>query len=182
MNKSTMDILARRLNRLERENLWLKRLATFVFFGVVALILLGQAKPLDGAKVVEAERFILRDNSGRVRARLGVFNEKLALAFHDEDGTVRASLTILRDGKPSLNLYDQAGNTRATLGYTELQGTRTLTTLENKRSGMGTKYVTTRTGRVTRSESSLVLFGKDRTVIWRAPDEPICLTCGFRLP
>ncbi|MFQ5866321.1 MAG: hypothetical protein ACE5IW_13955, partial [bacterium] len=102
--------------------------------------------------------------------------------FHDDDGTIRASLTLLRDGGPSLNLYDKDGNKRATLGYTELESTRTVTTLKKTPIGMRAKYETTSTGTVTRPESSLVLFGKDKKVIWRAPIDPVCVTCGYKLP
>ena len=182
MNMQRMDNLVQRLNRLELENLWLKRLAAVVFVGIAAVLFMGQSKPPDVAKVVEAESFILRDGSGRIRARLGILNEKLALVFQDENGTVRASLTMIKDGAPSLNLYDKTGNARAILGYTELETTRTIQTLESTSTGMGTSYLTSRTGKVARAESSLVLFGKDRKVIWRAPAEPICIRCGFELP
>jgi hypothetical protein len=182
MNMQRMDNLVRRLNRLELENLWLKRLATFVFVGIAAVFFMGQSKPPDVAEVVESESFILRDGTGRIRARLGILNEKLALVFQDEDGTARASLTMIKDGPPSLNLYDKTGNARAILGYTELGTTRIIQTLENTSTGSRTRFITSRTGKVARSESSLVLFGKDRKVIWRAPEEPICTTCGFELP
>jgi hypothetical protein len=182
MNMQRMDNLAQRFNRLELENLWLKQLVAFVVVGIAALLFMGQAKPPDVAKVVEAQSFILRDGSGRIRARLEVVNEKLALVFQDEKGTVRTSLTTIKGGEPSLNLYDEAGNARAILGYTELESTRTVQTLERTSTGMGTKHLTARTGKVERPESSLVLFGKDRKVIWRAPAEPICISCGFQLP
>jgi hypothetical protein len=153
-----------------------------VIVGIAALFFMGQAKPPDVAKVVEAQSFILRDGSGRIRARLEVVDEKLALVFQDEKGTVRASLTTIKGGEPSLNLYDEAGNARAILGYTELESTRTIQTLERTSTGMGTKHLTARTGKVERPESSLVLFGKDRKVIWHAPAEPVCISCGFQLP
>jgi hypothetical protein len=110
MNMQRMDNPAQRFNRLELENLWLKRLVAFVIVGIAALLFMGQAKPPDVAKVVEAQSFILRDGSGRIRARLEVVDEKLALVFQDEKGTVRASLTTIKGGEPSLNLYDEAGN------------------------------------------------------------------------
>ncbi len=182
MDMQRMDNLVRRLNRLELENLWLKRLAAFVFVGIAAVLFMGQSKPPVVAKVVEAESFILRDGSGRTRARLGILNEKLALVFQDEDGTARASLTIIKDGTPSLNLYDKTGNARAILGYTELGTTRIIQTLESTSTGRRTRFIASRTGKVARAESSLVLFGKDKKVIWRAPEEPICTTCGFELP
>ncbi len=182
MNYPRIDNTAQRLNRLERDNLRLKQLAVLVLLGVAAILFMGQSKPQGSAKVVEAERFILRDESGKVRARLEVVKEKVGLDIHDEDGTIRASLTLIRDGAPSLNLYDKDGNRRATLGYTELEITRAVTTLKNTPTGMRTEYQILPTGTVKRAESSLVLFDKDRKVIWRAPFDPFCITCGYKLP
>ena len=183
MNETTGDNLAKRLDCLERENRSLKRAGTFVILGIAAVLIMGQAKPRDGAKMAEAERFVLRDESGKVRAKLEVVNETVVFGVHDEDGTVRASLAMVKSGAPSLSLYDKDGNTRAILGYTELETTRTLTKLEDTSTGMVMKYETTRTGKITkRAESSLVLFGKDGKVIWQAPSHPICIGCGYKLP
>ena len=49
-----------RLDRLERENRRLKRIGGVGRIGLAAVVLMGQAMPGKGAKVVEAERFVLR--------------------------------------------------------------------------------------------------------------------------
>ncbi len=72
--------------------------------------------------------------------------------FHitDEDGNIRVWLGINEDGSPFLKLCDADGTGRASLGATQL--------------------VTPRTGASrTTAPSSLVLFDKEGTVIWRAP-------------
>jgi len=84
--KSDCDGLAElraRLLELKRQNLRLKRLGLIGLIGVAMLIVLGQTP---SKKIVEANEFILKDNSGKVRARttmnsLGdpemiLFNEK----------------------------------------------------------------------------------------------------------
>lgn len=55
-----------RLLRLERQNLRFKRLGFIGLLGITVLIVLGQAP---ARKSVEANEFIQRDNSGKVRAR-----------------------------------------------------------------------------------------------------------------
>ena len=40
------------------------------------------------AKTIEAQEFILKDNSGRVRARLGMNNEQPSIELYDEHGSV----------------------------------------------------------------------------------------------
>ena len=69
MNEPTMNNMVQRLDRLERENRRLKLLGSLVLIGIATLLLMGQAKPNRVAKVIEAEKFILRDSSGSERAR-----------------------------------------------------------------------------------------------------------------
>src|SRR5262245_38819697 len=64
-----LDMLTERLERLERENGWWRRAATLALLVTGALALLGQASPR--SRVVEAEKFVLKDSDGKVRAVLG---------------------------------------------------------------------------------------------------------------
>jgi len=72
------------------------------------------------------------------------------LQLHDAAENPRAALVLTQDGSTSLRLADKAGTERAVLGVSSL------------------KTVETREVRV-RPESSLVLFGKDRNVMWNVP-------------
>jgi hypothetical protein len=134
-----MDVLiAQRVERLERAQRRWQRLAAGAVLGLVAVAVMGQ-KP--APRVVEAERFILRDGAGRIRAELGVDGEQsVALRFRDADnlprlsvgtengasvlvlneqgGKVRAGLVTLPQGSPALTLYDSNGKNRAELGLT----------------------------------------------------------------
>jgi hypothetical protein len=71
MSELTMEALARRVERLERETRWWKRVTGLGLVLVVAAGLLGQAAPLGLQKAVDAERFNLRDAAGQLRAVLG---------------------------------------------------------------------------------------------------------------
>jgi hypothetical protein len=77
-----------RLERVEKENRRLKRagLAVLVLAGVV--LLMGQARP----NRTEAERFVLKDASGRMRASLGVTdNDALLTLYGPQGGTANAA-------------------------------------------------------------------------------------------
>lgn len=63
-----LQSLAARVDRLERENCWLKRVALTLVLLPVALVLMGQTQ---AGRTVEAEKFVLRDSQGRQRLVIG---------------------------------------------------------------------------------------------------------------
>lgn len=107
-----MDNLSKRVGRLERENRLLKQIGTFVLVGIAALMLMAQAKPIKVVKVIEAERFVVKDEDGKVRVILGLDREsiwpdrksKYGLAIYGEGGTKRVSLSHHKIGISSLDL------------------------------------------------------------------------------
>ncbi len=104
-----------RLDRLERENRWLKLVGLVGLLGIAAVLLTGQG-PASSGKVIEAEKFILRDASGRVRAELRAPRGGPAgLVLEDGVGRVRAAFTLAVDNTPGLLFLDQAGKLRVTL-------------------------------------------------------------------
>ncbi len=91
MGESTLEILTRRLERLEQQNRFIRRAGAVLGVAVVAFFLMGQASP--GGQVVEAQRFVVRDPStGKGRAALSLL----------QDGSVGLSIVAL-DGR-SLSL------------------------------------------------------------------------------
>jgi hypothetical protein len=116
-----MEVLSieERLKRLEEENKRLRLLA----LGVVVLsggsLLLAAATAVRArlpqpVRIVEAERFVLRDASGKTRAVLGMDADGLGLRFYDASGKVRAVLGLIADW-PRLTLSDASGKPRAWL-------------------------------------------------------------------
>src|SRR4051794_27808997 len=85
MDKPMIDSLTERVERLERENRSWRWLGTAVLIGATALI----AGGADQTKVIEAERILLREKGGKIRAVLEVKD----------------------DGTPHLALFDKAGKT-----------------------------------------------------------------------
>jgi hypothetical protein len=104
-----------RLDRLERANSLLKRLVLvlLVLFGV--LLLLGQTRV---TRTVEAEKLILKDSTGRIRARLEMeASDRPTLALLDERGYPVVSLGAGEN--PFLNLCSRNCENQATLNLSK---------------------------------------------------------------
>ena len=71
MNEPTMDDLTQRLCSLESENRRFKRLGVIAIVVIASGMMTGQATPNRLAKVIEAEKVVLRDAVGNVRATIG---------------------------------------------------------------------------------------------------------------
>ena len=89
-----------RLERLERQNKWMRRIGLLCIAVTAAVLLLGQAKP---TRVLAAERFEVRDKQGRLRAELAM--------FEDNTGSFPGLVFKRTDGKDNLVLL--GGNTPA---------------------------------------------------------------------
>jgi len=116
MNEPTLDALARRAERLERQNRRLKLggLAVLALLGL--LLFLGAAPEPGRYRSLEAEQFLMLDKTGIVRGGLWVDEKKVAmLALGDKKGVVRAALRVSADGQPALELYNEKGIVQARL-------------------------------------------------------------------
>ncbi len=138
MGDERYTAVLRRVEGLENEVRRWRRAATALTLGAVALATLGGAIPR--GRIVEAQKFVLRDAEGRVRAELGpadsnrsialrfkdeigsprlilgVENESSLLALSDRTGRPRVGVVTLADGAPGLTFYDATGRARAELG------------------------------------------------------------------
>jgi hypothetical protein len=117
-------VLGRRIDDLERENQRLKRNGTLVM-GLGALMLLITSLMLISmrmgsagvADVVEANRFVLRDGDGHIRAIIGVNQDNSSrVVLQDRDGRERLRLSLLADGSPGVSFADREGKSRLVLG------------------------------------------------------------------
>lgn len=138
-----MDSIAIRLAKLERQNLRMKLAGTALIMVSAAVVFMGQGRTPDRpgqGRVVEAERFVLREPDGYVRGEWAVLpNGSTLLSMFDRDHNTRAewgvfpsgttmlhlldakgkgrlTLTVKKDGKPMLGLYDEEGRIRARWG------------------------------------------------------------------
>ncbi len=115
--------VARRLEAIERENRRLRRLTGIllaglaILLGLTASLLVVYAREATAtADVIQAQRFVLRDQDGLIRAILGVQPDgSTRFALQDRDGRPRLQLTLLGDGSPGVALKDREGRNRAVL-------------------------------------------------------------------
>ncbi len=120
MNLPSDEITAlrQRLDQLERSNRGLKRLGLLAFLGVGLTFLMGQAGPGNRTpEVIEAQRFVVKDPSGRSLAALGLDRDGAPLlVLTHTDGTLAAALDVTTAKRSALTLYDKAGKSRAVMG------------------------------------------------------------------
>ncbi len=190
MTPETPDLQAivKRLDRLERQNRRMKQAGILLLVIVSAVLLIDLAAPK--SRIVEAEKFVLRDSAGKPRGGLTVTEEGSALELYDTNQKLRVALGI-PSGMPNLTLNDanetgrvmlaiapsgsglvladRSGSFMAQLDVAEDGGTRLL--LQDSQgfaSSIGNVYSTSTKNNVT-SAASVVLLGKDGKVIWHAP-------------
>jgi len=121
MDESTGELL-KRLSRLESQQAKLQRSnrRLRMMTGAVALLcgaLITMAQTSSAVPdTVEAQQFLLRDSSGKLRGSMGVLPDGAAgLNLSDADGRTRVTVDLAANGTPGVDLYDQNGKVRATM-------------------------------------------------------------------
>jgi hypothetical protein len=125
---------------------------------------------LDGPPIGPA--LVLSDANGNTRAEMDAFSDSPELDLYDASGKPRAGLGAWPEG-PGLKLYDANGKPRAGLAVTSDGPTLGLDDANGFKTRIGvTGLVTPATGETHKtSAASIVLFGKDRKVLWSAPPQ-----------
>ena len=102
-----------KLSDLQRSNRRLKAMLGALVLVGGGLIAMAQASP-SATDVSQAREFLLRDDSGRVRAVLGTSPDgAVGFSLDDANGQTRVTLAVDRNGSPGLDLFDQSGKRRA---------------------------------------------------------------------
>lgn len=147
-----------------------------------------------GPTAVEAQSFILKDSNGHVRAELGLTGSAPSLKFKDESGSALVTLALNSDapGGPMLLLSDPQHHASVALSVLEHAGPQLSltgeradiqlhmgvapdgTTLElSDKDGFTTSIgsgILPKNGQAKKtSAASIVLFGKERKVLWSVP-------------
>ena len=103
--------LVQRVERLERQNRRFKRAAAAAALAVVAVVAMGQAAPR--ISTVEAQRFVLKDKSGKIRAVLGEgADNEIGLLVYDGKQRPRAMIAVDDNDLPVVRVSDDAGKER----------------------------------------------------------------------
>lgn len=134
---------------------------------LAALPVLGAVKNHSetGLQVVEANRFVLKNGQGQVKAELSTAGDhEPKLWLYGEDGKRRLELTLLSDGSAGLWLLDRQERMRA--GMSMVHGEPAV----ELRDEEGRDRV--RLALVGGAERSLFLWGKNGQALWSAPAVP----------
>jgi hypothetical protein len=155
-----MDTVVTRLEKIERQHRRLKLAGVCLLLLGSSLLLLGAFAP--PSRTVKAEHFALLDPRGQVRARLGTIGDSAVLSFHDQQGLIRASLTVGSDGFPGLVFHDQHGEVRVFLGVVDGEPILGL----RDRSGAHRVMV-----KLSKADGAPLIFvtDTDGNMLWQAP-------------
>jgi hypothetical protein len=112
-DSSELSQLVDRITKLEKQNRLFKRGGLlFAMVAVCATLLAAQERP--GVRTLEAERILLKDVKGRVRADLGLDKNGVRLVLNDENEKVRLNAAVFNEG-PGIALFDENGAVRYTV-------------------------------------------------------------------
>lgn len=185
-NTLSVETLAERVEKLERQNRKLKGIGATILILAATVVLMGQAP---GTRTVEANEFVLKDSTGKVRGRFSIFGENTHMQLFDANGQLRSFMHV-----GGLTLYDGSGKARVAIitgadetilevygpnGETVTVGASSVDDeagfLVSDAEGFQTRIgkaslVTPRTGETHRtSAASVLLFDKEKKVLWKAP-------------
>lgn len=115
MTDPKIEELTRRIDAAQRQNRRWQWTVTVTLAVTAGAVILNQTFPVKLGKVIEAERFVLRDARGGYRAELGFMDGASFLLLNDRDGKPGAALSVLPDGPRRLSLFDREGRARSVL-------------------------------------------------------------------
>ena len=104
MSEHQLDPVTQRLDRLERENWYWKRATILLLIFISLTLLMGQGSVTP--RMIEAERFVLKDINGKIRGVLGAADTYRSPSDH-----------VFTSGDYGLHLYDADGRYLAGLYY-----------------------------------------------------------------
>jgi hypothetical protein len=184
-----LHAIVERLDKLEGQNRRIKRGSVTVFVALSALVLMGQAAP--SPRVVEAQKFVLKDTDGNVRGWMGVIGKGSELTLGNVNrqpgmtlmvsldasdlhffGSRKSGMTLgVNSGDPALSMIDAEGNGGAGIAFAKDGPSLTLEDGRGFSTVVGATQLetTAKGGAHQTSAASVVLFGKDKKVIWQAP-------------
>jgi len=110
-NNCSLMSLNSRLKKLEKQNQRLKKIGTICLL-IVCISL------ITAAKSVQKKKFLLNDDNGVTRIKLGIIKKQPFLSFMDENGNVRMKLE-LNNNMPTISFYDEKFNNRIFLGMVD---------------------------------------------------------------
>jgi hypothetical protein len=188
-NATELQAITRRLNALEAQNRRLKWSGLALLVVLSALVLMGQAAPTP--KVIEAQRFVLKDAKGNVRAWLGLFGEGSELTLGSLDKQPKMTLKVSEEasdlhfygndnsgmnlgvdlGNPAIAIAGADGNGGAEISFSPSGPAIKLQDRDGFSTVLGAAQLkaTPRGEAKHPSAASVILLDKAGKIIWKAP-------------
>lgn len=145
------------------------------------------------ATTVEAQSFVLKDANGHVRAELALMGSTPSLKFRDESGSAlvtlslndkpagpllllsdpqhhaSVALSVLENAGPQLSLAGERPDIQLRMGVSPDGTTLELSDKDGFMTSIGNGVLAKNGQAKKTSAASIVLFGKDRKVLWSQP-------------
>ena len=145
------------------------------------------------ATTVEAQSFVLKDANGHVRAELAMMGSTPSLKFRDESGSAlvtlslndkpagpllllsdpqhhaSVALSVLENAGPQLSLAGERPDIQLSMGVTPDGTSLELSDKDGFMTSIGSGVLPKNGQAKKTSAASIVLFGKDRKVLWSQP-------------
>jgi len=102
---SDLDLLSNRVDRLQRENLRLKRIGLSVLVLIGAGLLTGQSR---STRTLEAESFVLKASDGSIRAKIDTKDSLTEFLFYNAAGQPRVAIKMDDEGE-GLEMRNDSG-------------------------------------------------------------------------
>src|ERR1700730_14292713 len=210
MSKATheKDLIVSRIELLEVENRRLKRGALIGLVAIASIGLMGQTQrkttraptptpaPAPAMpKNIEAESFILKDATGRVRAELSMGGTGPSLKLRDQSGSALValslndaapggpfvllsdpqhhaglSMSVLEGAGSQLSLTGERADVQAHIAVTPEGTSLALSDQEGFTANIGSGMQPSKNGQVKKTTAaSITLLNKDRKLLWSAP-------------
>jgi hypothetical protein len=177
MTQETIDFIrmSARLDCLEKQNRKMKKTLVTGFAFVGCVLLMAQSRP-NGT--IEAERFVVKDKNGKEKAALGMATSEsggasLTIGSPEFANSTEKYIVTIHGGDYAwLNLRSRDGKETINADINSKDGPELLLSdKEGYKTDIGhTDLITSRTGETHyTSAASVVLFGKDKHVLWSAP-------------
>jgi hypothetical protein len=188
-NTPEMQEIVKRLNEVEAQNRRLKWIGLSLLTVLSAFVLMGQAAPTP--RVIEAQRFVLKDAKGNVRAWFGLLGQGSELTLGNINKEPKMALRVSEDasdlhffggensgmnlgvdfGNPAIAMVGRAGRGGAGFAFSTTGPSVTLKDGNGFSSVVGAAQWKTQPGEEAKQSSaaSVILFDKSGKIIWKAP-------------
>lgn len=163
-----LDYIQKRLVGLEKRCrlLIVVCLGLGLFLAFLFIAIRHQVLMIGSGDVISARGFVVVDEDEKIRCELGVSPSNSGLTLYDREGRERIRVELARgasEEKPRVMIFDPPMALRSVLGSYVVH--------------LGTEDVV-----FDRPAASLVFYGPDHEVLWKAPEEPWVNTAPDRSP